>query len=459
MRPSFLNRPAAHRPGRPARRFFPVDTEARTIPWAAARRPVIGLLALAATATRSPADWPEFRGPTGDGHAGAQAAGLPLHWSETDNVRWKTEIPFRGWSTPVILGDQAWLTTATPEGHDFHAVCVDAGTGKILLNERLFHCDAPEPLGNAVNCYAAPSPAIEPGRVYVHFGSYGTACLDTATRKVLWQRTDLPCRHFRGPASSVILFGNLVILTLDGADVQYLVALDKQTGKTVWKTDRSVTFNDAEGFQGFAKEGDLRKAHSTPLIVTIDGEPQMFSPGAKAAYAYDPRTGRELWRVRYLAWSAAPRPVVGKGLALILTGLGSSELLGIRLGGRGDVTDTHIAWRLPKAAKTASPVIVGDLLYMINDDGALSCVDIATGAVAWKERLGGNYAASPILVDNRLYVCNQQGRTFVLNPGRSFDGVATNALDSGCMASPAVAGKALYLRTKTHLYRIESAAP
>jgi hypothetical protein len=151
--------------------------------------------------------------------------------------------------------------------------------------------------------------------------------------------------------------------------------------------------------------------------------------------------------------------VVGKGLALILTGLGSSELLGIRLGGRGDVTDTHIAWRLPKAAKTASPVIVGDLLYMINDDGALSCVDIATGAVAWKERLGGNYAASPILVDNRLYVCNQQGRTFVLNPGRSFDGVATNALDSGCMASPAVAGKALYLRTKTHLYRIESAAP
>lgn len=415
--------------------------------------------ALLATAGGTRADWPEFRGPTGDGHAGAQAAGLALTWSETHNVRWKTGIPHRGWSTPVLQGTQLWMTTATPDGHEFFALCVDGESGRIIHNECLFRCEAPEPLGNAVNCYAAPSPAIEAGRVYVHFGVYGTACIDTATRKVLWQRTDLPCRHFRGPASSVILFENLVILTMDGADVQYLVALDKRTGKTVWKTDRSVLFNDAEGFQGFAKEGDLRKAHSTPLIVDLDGQPRMFSPGAKATYAYDPRTGRELWMARYLAWSAAPRPLVGKGLALILTGLGSSELLGIRLGGQGDVTDTHIAWRIPKAAKTASPVLVGDLLYMVNDDGALSCVDIAAGTVVWKERLAGNYAASPILADGRLYLPNQQGKTFVVRPGRSFEALATNVLDSGCMASPAVSGKALFLRTRTHLYRIESGAP
>lgn len=425
----------------------------------AAPAAVVASLALAGLAATGRADWPEFRGPAGDGHAGAQAAGLPLQWSETNNVRWKTEIPHRGWSTPVVLGGQVWLTTATPDGHDFHAVCIDAATGRVLFNEKLFHCEAPEPLGNAVNCYAAPSPAIEPGRVYVHFGSYGTACLDTATRKVLWQRADLPCRHFRGPASSVILFENTVILTMDGADVQYLIALDKQTGKTVWKTDRSVVFNDAEGFQGFAKEGDLRKAHSTPLIVDVDGRPQMFSPGAKAAYAYDPRTGRELWMVRYLAWSAAPRPVVGGGLALILTGLGSSELLGIRLGGQGDVTDTHIAWRIPKAAKTASPVLVDGLLYMVNDDGAMNCVEIPSGNVVWKERLAGNYAASPIVADGRIYACNQQGKTFVLKPGRTFDALATNVLDTGCMASPAVDGKALILRTKTHLYRIEPPAP
>jgi outer membrane protein assembly factor BamB len=424
------------------------------------RTPAIGLLALVWLAAGAKADWPEFRGPTGDGHAGAQAAGLPLEWSETNNVRWKTEIPLRGWSTPVIMGNQVWMTTATLDGHDFYAVGVDEKTGQMVFNEKLFHCDSPEPLGNSVNCYAAPSPAIEPGRVYLHFGSYGTACLDTATRKVLWQRTDLPCRHYRGPASSVILFENLVILTMDGADVQYLVALDKQTGKTMWKTDRSVKFDDTQGFQGFAKDGDLRKAHSTPLIVDIDGQPQMFSPGAKAAYAYDPRTGRELWMVRYLAWSAAPRPVYHKGMALIITGLGETELWGVRTGGQGDVTDTRVAWKIGKpTAKTASPVVVDDLLYMVNDDGAATCVETATGHVVWQERLSGSYAASPIYADGRLYFCNQQSKTTVLKPGRTFAAVATNTLENGCMASPAVDGRALFLRTKTHLYRIESAAP
>ena len=402
------------------------------------------------------ADWPEFRGPTGDGQAGA--AGLPLTWSEQENVKWKTEIPFRGWSTPVVLGGQVWLTTATLDGHDYYAMCLDAATGKVLCNEKLFHCDNPEPLGNAVNGYGSCSPAIEAGRVYVHFGCYGTACLDTGTFKVLWQRTDLPCRHYRGPSSSVVLFENTVILTLDGADLQYLVALDKQTGKTLWKTNRSVKFNDAEGFQKFAKDGDLRKAHSTPFITTVKGEPQMISAGAKAAYAYDPRTGRELWMVRYSCWSAAARPLVSKGLALILTGAGKTELWGVRLGGQGDVTDTHVAWKYEKsAAKTASPVIVDDLLYMVNDDSTVTCLEVATGQLVWRERIGGNFAGSPIVADGRIYLPNQQGKTTVLKPGRTFTPIATNTLDIGCMASPAVEGKSLYLRTKTHLYRIEAA--
>ncbi|OHE79866.1 MAG: hypothetical protein A2107_03080, partial [Verrucomicrobia bacterium GWF2_62_7] len=315
------------------------------------------------------ADWPEFRGPWGNGYAATlgnnKPIGLPLHWSETENIKWKTEIPYRGWSTPVVLGNQVWLTTATEDGHDFFVLRMDADTGKIRFNEKLFHCDNPEPLGNAVNGYASPSPAIEPGRVYVHFGCYGTACLDTETCKVLWQRQDLPCRHYRGPASSVVLFENLVILTMDGADLQYLVALDKQTGKTVWKTNRSVKFNDAEGFQKFAKDGDLRKAHSTPFIVNVNGQPQMFSPGAKAAYAYDPRTGRELWKVHFVAWSAAPRPLYHQGRCLFITGSGATELWAVRLGGQGDVTDTHVAWKFDKhVARTASPVIVDDLLYM-----------------------------------------------------------------------------------------------
>ena len=380
-----------------------------------------------------------------------------MDWSETHNVTWKTEIPHRGWSTPVVLGNQVWLTTATLDGDDFFALCLDAATGKVLFNRRLFHCDNPEPLGNSVNSYASPSPAIEPGRVYLHFGTYGTACLDTKTFQTLWKRTDVNCRHFRGPASSLILFENTLILTMDGADVQYLIALDNRTGKTVWKTNRSVKFNDAEGFQGFAAEGDLRKAHSTPLIVNIAGTPQMFSPGAKAAYGYDPRTGRELWQVHYIAWSAAPRPLYSQGLALMITGLGATELWAIRIGGQGDVTDTRVAWKVKNAAQTASPIIVDDLLYMVSDSGMALCVEVATGQIVWRERLGGTYAASPIYGDGRLYFCNQQGKTIVLKPGRTREVLATNKLDEGCLASPAVDGKALFLRTKTHLYRIESA--
>jgi len=406
------------------------------------------------------ADWPEFRGPSGDGHVSAPGAttpiGLPLHWSETNNLKWKTEIPYRGWSTPVVLGGQVWLTTATEDGHDFFALGVDGGTGKVLFNEKLFHSDSPEPLGNNVNCYATPSPAIEPGRVYVHFGSYGTACLDTGTGKVLWQRDDLRCRHYRGPSSSLILFENLLILTLDGVDLQYHIALDKQTGKTVWKTDRSVEWNDQDVPGQMAKDGDLRKAHSTPLIVTVAGKPQMLSAGAKAAYAYDPRTGRELWRVRYPAWSAAPSPLYRDGLAFIITGSGKTELLAIRVDGQGDVTDTKVAWKSDASvAKTASPILVDDLLYMVSDDGAVTCLEAATGEKIWRERIPGRYAASPIYGDGRIYFFNQQGTTTVLKPGRTFEILATNTLGSGFMASPAVAGKSFFLRTKTHLNRVE----
>ena len=291
---------------------------------------VLALVLLASGWIGARADWPEFRGPWGDGHVSApgdtKLIGLPLHWSETNNLKWKTEIPFRGWSTPVVMGGQVWLTTATEDGHDFFAICVDAETGKIRFNEKLFHSDNPEPLGNKVNAYATPSPVIEPGRVYVHFGSYGTACLDTRNFKILWKREDLRCRHYRGPSSSPVLFEKLLILTFDGADLQYLAALDKQTGATVWKTDRSAVWNDENTPGPMAKEGDLRKAHSTPLIVKADGKPLMLSTGAKAAYAYDPRTGRELWKVAHTDWSASARPLYDRGIAFLITGVVRAEL-------------------------------------------------------------------------------------------------------------------------------------
>ena len=425
---------------------------------AGAVRMLVWLAALAAAPLR--ADWPEFRGPTGDGHVSAtdQAPpkGLPLHWSDQDHVTWKTAIPDRGWSTPAVMNGQVWLTTATVDGHDFFALALEAQSGRIDFNEKLFHSEHPEPLGNNVNAYATPSPVIEAGRVYIHFGSYGTACLDTRTHQVLWRREDLRCRHYRGPSSSPVLFGDLLILTFDGADLQYLVGLDKTTGRTVWKTDRSAEWDDANVPGQMARDGDLRKAHSTPLVVTYDGQPQLLSTGAKAAYDYDPRTGKELWKVHFPAWSAAPRPLFEGDLGFFVTGHGHTELLAVRLGGQGDVTDTRIAWRTDAMVpKTASPILVDGLLYMISDDGLVSCLEAATGKQVWHSRIGGTYAASPIYGDNRLYFFSQQGKTTVLKPGRTFEVLATNSLPSGFMASPAVSDHALYLRTRTELYRIE----
>jgi outer membrane protein assembly factor BamB len=356
-----------------------------------------------------------------------------------------------------VLGGQVWLTTATLDGNNFFAICIDADTGKIVFNEKVFHADAPEPLGNNVNCYASPSPAIEPGRVYVHFGSYGTACLDTVTGKVLWERRDLACRHFRGPGSSVILFEDLVILTFDGIDVQYLAALDKNTGKTVWKTDRSTKWDDLDDQGKPVREGDYRKAFSTPLVIDAGGGRQLISAGSKALFSYDPRTGKELWTVRHTAHTAVLCPVFGRGIVVFCTGLGKPELWGVRPDGRGDVTATRVAWKMEKGApKTPSPIIVGDLLYTVNDEGMGMCLEVATGKEVWRERIGGSFIASPVYADGRLYVFTQQGRAMVLKAGRTFGVLATNTLDAGCMASPAVAGKALFVRTKTHLYRIEA---
>ncbi|HZO55703.1 MAG TPA: PQQ-binding-like beta-propeller repeat protein [Bryobacteraceae bacterium] len=406
------------------------------------------------------ANWPDFRGPHGDGHATppGKTVGLPLHWSETNNVKWKTELPHKGISTPVVMGDIIWLTTATVDGHDFFAISVDAATGKIRFNEKIFHSDNPESLGNgaSMNSYATPSAAIEEGRVYVHFGSFGTACLDSTTGKVLWKRDDLPCRHYRGPSSSPVLFENLVILTMDGVNLQYHVALDKKSGKTVWKKDRSVVWNDEHVPGQMAKDGDLRKGHSTPLIVTAAGKPQMLSAGAKAAYGYDPRTGREFWKVEYNDWSVAPRPLFENGLAFIVTGFNKRELWAVKTDGQGDVTDSGVVWKLKtRVGKYASPILVDGLIYTASDESFITCLEAATGQSIWTERVGGKYAASPIYGDGRLYFFSQEGTTLVVKPGRTLEVLTTNTLAAGCMASPAVSGKALFVRTKTHLYRIE----
>lgn len=416
--------------------------------------------AMAGYAAEQPAGWPEFRGPSGNGNA--EGAALPLTWSETEHVAWKTPIPLKGWSTPVAMEGKIWLTTAAEEGNDFYAIGVEAATGAIFYNEKLFHCDTPEPLGNNVNSYASPSPAMEAGRVYVHFGSYGTACLDASDGKVIWKREDLPCRHYRGPGSSIILFENLLILTFDGADRQYLTALDKASGKTVWSTDRSTKWNDLDAQGNPEREGDFRKAFSTPLIIDVQGKPQMISAGSKSAFSYDPRTGKELWSFPCEAYSPAVRPVYGDGLVYIFTGRGHAELCAVRPDGAGDISATNAVWRMDgrDIPTEPSPVFVDGLLFFASNDGILSCVEASTGTQLWRERIGGNYEASPVYTKDRVYFFSTQGKALVIKPGRVFEKLAENQLETGMMASPAVLGNAFLLRTKTHLYRIEdNAAP
>ncbi len=406
------------------------------------------------------ADWPEFRGPTRDGHvpaAVASAATFPLEWSEASGVVWKTSVPHRGWSTPVMLDGRLWLTTATRDGRDLFVLCVDGQSGEILRNIKLLHVADPEPLGNGVNSYASPSPVAGAGRVYVHFGSYGTACLEAATADVVWLRRDLPCRHYRGPGSSLVLWRDTVIVTMDGVDVQYMAALDKATGATVWRTDRTATWNDLGPDGKPKREGDFRKAYSTPVLAEIGGSVQILSTGAKAVYGYDARSGHELWKVGIAGFSAAPRPLFHAGLALFCTGFGRTELLAVRPGTAPRASAASVVWRTAEhVPKTTSSIATGGLLFTVSDRGVVSCMQIADGVRVWQERLGGNYAASPLLAGDRLYLCSAQGKSVVMRAGRAAEILATNRLDDGCMASPVAADGALFLRTKTHLYRLEA---
>jgi len=401
-------------------------------------------------------DWPQFRGPDGMGVASGQ--GFPLTWSEAKNVRWKTRLHGRAWSSPVVLGDQVWVTTATDKGDELFAVALDRESGKIVHDLKLFQVEKPQ-YAHPFNSYASPTPVIEPGRVYVTFGSPGTAAVDTRSGKVQWERRDFDCNHFRGAGSSPILFGNLLIMHFDGSDHQFVAALDKRTGKTVWRTARSIDFKDLGPDGRPEAEGDYRKAFATPHVTLVGGKPVLISIGSKASYGYDPLTGKELWRIEERSnHSGSTRPVVGHGLVFIPTGFATGQLLAVRPDGSGDVTETHVAWRLGRGVpKKPSLLLVGDLIFMISDNGIASCLQAKSGDVVWTARLDGSYSASPVAAEGRVYFFSEEGKTTVIEAAREFKVLAENSLDDGFMASPALAGKALFLRTRTHLYRIENA--
>jgi len=409
--------------------------------------------------------WPQFRGPRGDGTS--TSAGLPIEWSEERNVRWKTPIHGRAWSSPVVWGGQVWVSTATEEGDRLSAVCLDLDSGRIIQYLKLFDVDAPQ-FAHRFNTYASPTPVIEEGRVYITFGSPGTACLDTATGRVLWERRDFVCNHFRGAGSSPILDGDLLIMNFDGSDHQFVVALDKRTGQTAWRRERSIDFRDLDSTGKPELEGDLRKAFGTCHAAVLDGRATLLSQGAKALYAYDPANGHELWRVEErTSHSASTRPVAGHGLVFVATGWSTGQVLAIRPGKPGEVLDANadadpgmalqVLWRAKRnVPKKPSLLLLDDLLYGIDDSGVATCWEALTGKALWNERVGGNYSASLLGAERRIYCFSEEGKTTVLEAGRTYRKLAENLLADGFMASPAVAGAALIVRTKTAVYRIES---
>ncbi len=398
-------------------------------------------------------NWTGFRGPTEQGHADGN---LPIRWSENENVSWKAAIDGKAWSSPVIWGDRIWLTNANEAGSRLSVVCVDKKTGKILINKRLRHVPLPQ-YCHPFNSYASPSPAIENGRVYVSFGSPYNACLDANTGKVIWERTDFVCNHFRGAGTSPFIYRDKLILQFDGSDHQFVVALDKGTGKTIWTTKRTVDFHDIDGNTGKPRlQGDLRKAFSTPLLAKANGKDVLISLGSMALYAYDPESGEEQWRVEAIgSHSGSCRPVVGHGMVFSPMGSGG-ELIAVRFGGRSVVTDSHVAWRYKRAVpKRPSILLVDDLLFMVDNDGVVACVEAKTGKEVWRDRIGGNFSASPIFANGKIWFFDEKGKATVIEASREFKVLAVNELDEGFMASPAVSGDALFVRTRTHLYRIE----
>lgn len=388
--------------------------------------------------------WNQFRGPNGDGETSAT---LPTEFSDTEKVTWKVAIHDKGWSSPVVWGKQIWLTTATEDGKKLYAVCVNAYTGVIEHDVLVFEVAEPR-YCHPTNSYASCTPFIEEGRIYVHFGEYGTACLDTATGEKLWERRDFVCEDFRGPASSPVVAGDRLFLLFDGIDNQYVVALDKHTGKTLWKTNRDIDYG--------TEEGDLKKAYCTPTLIEVEGQQQLICPAAIETIAYNPEDGSELWRVHHEGMNAAARPIYENGLVYIAAGEGDMSLLAVAPEGTGDITESRVAWITGKAVPhRSSQIVANDRLFMINDSGVISCLDALTGESIWVKRSTGEYWASPLLAGEILYFLSKEGLVLVIAAGAEYQLVAENQFPAGFNASPAVIDDALILRSFTHLYRIE----
>lgn len=419
---------------------------------------------------RAADEWPQFRGPDGQGHA--PAGRVPLKWSETENLLWKAPLPGRGWSSPVISGGVCWLTTAVVhhppsekaepsdtqaaekdsakeaeviDSVSLQAIAVELETGKLLHDIELFQHKNPEAI-HTLNSYASPTPVLHAGRLYCHFGNMGTACVDTVTGEIAWT-TRLPSHHSVGPGSSPALYENLLIVPSDGTDAQFVEALDIASGERVWKTPRPPVKGE---------EREAHKSFSTPLVIRVGETDQVVIPGPQWIVSYNPLTGEPLWQVHHGdGFSIGVRPIAAPGLVIFSTGYMTPELVAIRTDGTGDVTDTHVAWRIGKQVPTmSSPILVGDAVFMVTEQGVVTCADVQTGKVRFQKRIPGSYSSSPLVADGKLLFSSREGDVTVVPAGPDWKELAKNHVDGQLMASPAVWRDSLILRTGSALYRI-----
>lgn len=410
-----------------------------------ANQVVFLLLTLAYSASAHAENWTRFRGPNGQGIS--SEVDLPIEWTATNNVAWKTSIPGDAWSSPIVYDDHVFLTTATEENASCRVICVNRGDGSIAWNKEV-HRQVPGPRRRE-NSFATPTPVTDGQRVYAVF-SDGTAVAVDFTGKRLWKNSEVTFHSLHGLGSSPVLVQNQLVMPFDGNSPD-----DRRVGwKVPWENAILLSLDAATGSVRWkGKRGESRVGHVTPILV--DDGAQIVSAAGDRVQGFDALTGERIWSIYSQGEGVTPSPVVADGMVFTSSGFEEPTIRAIRLGGVGDVTDTHIAWEQKRGVPALPSLLyVRPHLYTITRDNILHCVHATTGEIAWRERLSGVYSASPVFADGRIYILSEEGITLVLRPGTQYDEIARNDLGETCKASMAVSQGQFYIRTAQHLYCI-----
>ena len=381
--------------------------------------------------------WPRWRGPSGQGVV--EEGEYPDTWSDTTNVLWKTTVPGTGHSSPIVWADRIFLTTSRNRGQRVSILSFRRSDGELL-----WETDAPEgrpEYTHGKNSPASATAATDGERVYASFGSRGVLAVDF-DGTVVWHREFGHIDNYHGPAGSPLLYRDTVIIYQDQNGGAFVTALDTRTGETRWRTDRSASVG-----------------WGTPIAVTVGDHDELIVSSQRHVRSYDPSTGEELWNCGGNLFEVIPTPAVGHGLIFCSSGR-AGPTLAIKPGGRGDVTDTHVKWKTTRGSPfVPSPLVYGDYLYLVNDmSSIITCLNAKTGETVWQERLGRprreGVSASPVVVGGKLFVTNDDGQTFVLKTGATFELLHTNDIGTRMLASPALVDNTWYLRTSNELIAI-----